>query len=268
MILLDMMNLMFIEYHMTRRVLKDRGEEFGEHNVSFFYHNFFTFFNKIIRDYEKVVVCWEGENSLAWRRSIFPDYKRNREDKKDDPGYKILMSCIPEIQRCMNGYPVKQMCIAGAEADDVIFVLATHCEGDHIIISTDKDLTQILEFKPNTVIYNPIRKTVAKPHKYLIEEKAIVGDKSDNIGGLYRIGIKKFEKMMQDRKMFNAVMNKGNNKEIYKQLLKIIDLRNIPKELQERILKEEQNIEYNTFDRQLIEEFYFEYRLKDLLMRW
>lgn len=267
MVLLDMMNIVFIEYHMTKRVLKEQEREFDKENLPFFYHNFFTFFNKIVREYNNIVVCWEGERSLDWRREIYPDYKRNRDEKKAEDDYKILISTIPVIQDALSGFPVKQLSVKGAEADDVIFVLSTFYKKGHTIISTDKDLTQILAINPNVTIYNPIKKTVAKYHPYLVEEKAIVGDKSDNIGGLYRVGIKTFEKMMEDRALFNKVMSKGNNKEIYKQLLKIIDLRNIPKDLQEKIIDEEKKIDYNKLDNQKIEEFYFEHKLKELLMR-
>ena len=269
MILIDMMNMVFIEYYMTKRVLKERGkEEFTKEDIPFYYHNFFTFFNRIIKEYGEVVVCWEGEDSLKWRRDIFPDYKRNRDGKKGEEDYKTLMGCIPEIRECLNNYPVKQLSVKGAEADDLIFTLAMHYDGDHTIISTDKDLTQILKFKPEISIYNPIKKTFAKPHKYLVEEKAIVGDKSDNIGGLYRVGEKKFEKMMEDKVFFNSIMNKGNNKEIFKQLLKIIDLRNIPNELKSRIVEANENTNYNTLQRENVEEFYFRYKLKELLMKW
>ncbi len=268
MVLVDMMNMVFIQFHMTKRILADREEEFNEENISLFYHNFFTFINRLNNDYGNLVLCWEGKNSLEWRRNIFPDYKRNRDEKKGEDDYKLIMSKIPVLQEVLNSYPVKQLFVDGAEADDVIFTLAMHHEGSHVIISTDKDLTQILQHKPDVIVYNPIRKTIAKPHPYLVEEKAIVGDKSDNIGGLYRVGIKGFEKMMNDRVVYNKVMSKDNNKEIFKQLLKIIDLRNIPKELQEKIIDKEKEIEYNSFNRQTIEEFYFENRLKDLLMRW
>ena len=267
MVLIDMMNMIFIEYHMTKRVLKEQDKEFDKDSLSLFYHNFFTFFNKILREYNEVIVCWEGENSLSWRRSIYPEYKRNRDEKKTEEDYKLLMKTIPVIQQALMSFPVKQLTIKGAEADDVIFTLSTHYKGPHTIISTDKDLTQILSLNPNVTIYNPIKKKIVKPHPYLVEEKAIVGDKSDNIGGLYRVGIKTFQKMIEDRALFNKIMSKGNNKEIYKQLLKIIDLRNIPEDLQEKIIDEEKKISYNKLDNQKIEEFYFENKLKDLLMR-
>lgn len=264
-----MMNVVFIEYYMTKRSLKDMGvEEFTEEEVPFYYHNLFTFLNKINREYEDVVICWEGKNSLKWRRKIFPDYKRNRDARKGENDYRVLMNSLNEVKECLNFYPFKQLRVYGAEADDLMFTLAMAFEGTHTLITTDKDLSQILKHKPETMVYNPIKKSFAKPHKYLVEEKAIVGDKSDNIGGLYRVGIKTFEKMMEDRTVFNKIMEKGNNKEVFRQLLKIIDLRNIPEELKENIVKEYKETPFNEFNRGEIEAFYFKHKLKDLLMRW
>lgn len=268
MVLIDMMNMVFTRYYITNRVLKEQGKEFNKDTVSDFYYNFFSFFNKLIKEYEKVIVCWEGENSLEWRRSIYPDYKRNRDEKKSEEEYKLIMGTIPVIKEILSAYPVKQLSVKGSEADDVIFTLSTFYKNEHhTVISTDKDLTQILNINPDVTIYSPIKRKIAEFHPFLVEEKAIVGDKSDNIGGLYRVGIKTFEKMLKDATLKNKIMSKGNNKEIYKSLLKIIDLRNIPKALKEKIIAEEKNIDYNIFDNQKIEEFYFEYRLKDLLMK-
>lgn len=270
MVFVDMMNLVFIQYYMVRRVLKEEHgrDEFLEEDIPFYYHTFFTFFNRLNREYKDIVVCWEGENSLDWRRSIFPDYKRNRDDSKKEDGYKTLMSILPTLKEVLNSYPIKQLAVKGAEADDVIFTLAMELDGDHTIISTDKDFSQILNYKPEVVVYNPIRKTVASINKNILEEKAIVGDKSDNIGGLYRVGEKTFEKMMEDKALFNSIMNKGNNKEIYKALLKIIDLRCIPDQLKKDIIKANEETPFNDMDRESIEVFYFDNRLKELLMSW
>jgi len=263
-----MLNIVFIEFYMTKKELKDQGkEEFTKEDIPFFYHNFFTFFNRIIREYNNVIGCWEGEGSLDWRRSVFPDYKRNRDVKKSEDDYKILMGLIPELRECLNSYPMKQLSVQGAEGDDLMFTLAMHYDGDHTLITTDKDLSQILKYKPNVSIYNPIKKTYAKLNENIIVEKAIVGDKGDNIGGLYRVGIKTFEKMMEDKILFNSIMSKGNNKEIFKQFLKIIDLKEIPDDLKKRIIKENENTPYNSFDKGSIEEFYFKHKLKELLMK-
>lgn len=265
-----MMNIVFIEFHMTKRILKEQGkEELTEEDLPLFYHNFFTFFNKINRDSPHVIACWEGKDSLKWRRSIFPDYKRNRDTKKSEPEYKLLMSCIPEIMECLNYYPIKQLSVEGAEADDLMFTIANHYKDvDHVLITSDKDLIQIRNMNPNVSVYNPVKKKYLDVQKNIVEEKAIVGDKSDNIGGLYRVGPKTFKKMNEDRTVFNNIMSKGNNKEIFKQFLKIIDLRSIPETLKSEIILANNNTEYNTFQKDEIEAFYFKHKLKELLMRW
>lgn len=255
---------------MVKKTLKEEQgrEEFLEEDIPFYYHTFFTFFNKINREYRDIIACWEGPASLEWRRSIFPDYKRNRDESKNEEGYKTLLEAVKTLKKVLNNYPIKQLSVRGAEADDVIFTLAMALDGDHTIISTDGDFAQILNYKPNIIIYNPIRKTVAAPNKYILEEKAIIGDKSDNIGGLYRIGEKTFEKMMEDEALYNKVMNKDNNKAIFEEFMKIVDLRRIPEELKNNIIKANEETPFNVMDRESIEEFYFDNRLKELLMSW
>jgi len=263
-----MMNMVFIEFYMAKRNLLDDDEEFTEKNIKLFYHTFFTLFNKFHKEYGKMILCWEGKNSLEWRKNIYPEYKRNRDGKKKEEEYKLLIRQLKPIREALEYFPVKQISVEGAEADDVIFTLAMYYDEPHTIVSTDKDFVQILKYKKNISLYNPIKKSFAKYHPYLVEEKAIVGDRSDNISGLYRVGIKKFEKMINDRSEFNKIMEKSNNREVYEKLLKIIDLRQIPKELKQKIVDKEKEKCYTEFNKQALEGFFFEHRLKELLMRW
>lgn len=270
MILVDMMNVIFIEFHMTRKKLKDEGKELDEENFPFFLHNFFSKFNNIISNSGKLIICWEGENSLKWRREIYPEYKRNRDQNKDEDAYKLLLNNLDLIREVLNYYPVKQMFHSEAEADDVIFALAKQYNeiDDIVIISSDKDLTQILNYQDNVTIWDPIRKKVQSSNSNILTEKAIIGDASDNIKGLWRVGPKTLEKMLLDQNKWNEIMSKSNNKEIYSSLLKIIDLREFPEKIHEEIIDKEKNIEYNEFKPDDIELFYWDNRLPNLISRW
>lgn len=269
MTLVDMMNVMFIEFHITRKKLHDEGRMLDEENFPFFLHNFFNKLNSIIINSGKLIICWEGERSLEWRRSIYPEYKRNRDENKDEEEFKLLFNKLDMIKEVLKHYPVKQISHPMAEADDVIYALSREYKNeDIIIISSDKDLTQILNYQGNVVIYDPIRRRVQKANENILMEKAIIGDSSDGIGGLYRVGVKTLEKMLNDRTEWNKVMSKGNNKDIYENLLKIIDLRQFPDEIHQEIIDKEKQIDYNEFSPDDIELYFWDYRLPDLIKRW
>lgn len=269
MVLVDMMNIVFVEFHITRKKLHDSGETLTDENFSFYLHNFFNKLNYMISNSGKLIICWEGEKSLEWRRSIFPDYKRNRDGKKDEDEFKTLFRNMPLIKEGLQYYPVKQISHPRAEADDVIYALTSENKNEDItIVSSDKDLTQILNYQDNVTIWDPIRKRIQAESPNILMEKAICGDASDNIGGLYRVGPKTLEKMLLDNNKWNEIMAKSNNQQIYKSLLKIIDLREYPKEILDEIIDREKQLEYNEFNPDQIELYYWENKLPNLISRW
>ena len=69
-----------------------------------------------------------------------------------------------------------------AEGDDVIAVLAKNIQEKSIIISSDKDFSQLHKYK-HIKQYSPIQKkmlTTSDPYKYL-KEHIIRGDKGDGV---------------------------------------------------------------------------------------
>lgn len=268
--LVDMMNIIFVEFHMTRKRLHDNEEVLTDDNFSFFLHNFYNKLNYIISNSGKLILCWEGEDSLKWRREIYPEYKKNRDENKDDEEIQVLFNNLDKLKEGLKYYPVKELQHESAEADDIIYAIANHYGDDEdvVIISSDKDLVQILNYVGKVTIWDPIRKRVQKANDNILMEKAIIGDSSDGIGGLYRVGPKTLEKMLQDQNKWNEIMAKSNNKEIYESLLKIIDLREFPEKIHQEILDKEKQMEYNEFKPDEVELYYWDYKLPDLIGRW
>lgn len=269
-VLVDMMNIVFISFYATRmQIKKEQGRnEFLIDDIPFFLHFLLNKMNFIFSEFGVLDICWDGKDSLEWRRSIFPDYKRNRDKTKNDISYKNIISSIPKIVEVLNYYPCRQIEVEKVEADDVIFSLSKkYAEEEILIISSDGDLSQIINYFGEKINqYHPIKKTYYEPSKYILEEKAIVGDMTDNIPGLFRVGIKTFEKMLADKATWNSVITKGNNKKIYESFLNIIDLRKTP--FEQKILDKEKTIEYNKFQPDEVELFLWDNKLKDLLHRW
>jgi len=274
-ILIDFMNMVFINFNIAKSIAIEEKRKKGENpifekkDIPLFYHTLLKKFNYYFTTYGNLYICMEGYNSLDWRRSIFPDYKRNRDKSKGEDEYRILKETFPVVEQLMTLYPTKILKIDAAEADDIIYTLSEkYNPTDTItIISTDNDLSQILNKFENVKLYNPIKMKYIDKHPNILLEKAIIGDKSDNIPGLSRIGQKTFEKMLIDKSFFRERMSNGN-KEIVETFLKIIDLSKIPISIKQEILDKDENTEYNVFNPDELEVFFFNNKLKDLLGSW
>lgn len=272
-VLVDTANIIHICFSIAKQQLKkEKGDDyiFREEDIPFFYHIFLRKIYNILSAYKNVIFACEGEGSLKWRRSIFPEYKMNRAKRADDEEYKILKSLFPKIEHLLSLFRCKIISVPGAEGDDVIYTLAKKYSeiGENVlVISSDGDFSQLLN-KFNTVqVYTPMFKKYMEPKPNIIMEKAIVGDPSDGIPGIERIGKKTLEKMLADRTLWVKKMTPENEK-IYKMFLEIIDLSKSPKSIQDDILDKEETTDYNEFNSDIIEEFFFENDLKDCLMNW
>lgn len=269
-VLIDGMNIVFIEYNIARKKLHDEGKELNEENIGMFYHLIINKFNSIFATHSNPIICWEGKNSSGYRKSIYPGYKENRKKQRNEEEYKILKNTFQTIKHILSMYPCKQLEIPEVEGDDIIFALCEKFQNEDkvIVLSSDGDFAQLGNHFSNVMVYDPIRRREIEPKKNIAAQKAVVGDASDGIPGLYRVGVKTFEKMLQDQAEWDKVMSKENNKKLFETFLSIIDLSKFPKEKHEEIRKVEEETYYNNFDPDAIEAFFWKYKLKDLLNRW
>jgi len=271
-VLVDHMNFLFIAYHMARRQLKENfgKEEILEEDMGFFYHILVNKYNYLFKTYGNLIICHEGRGSLDWRRNIFNDYKRNRDKSKVEQSYLDLKKTFPIIDDLLNSYPTKQIKVDGMEADDVMFALSMEFASkgeDVVIISTDKDMVQVKNHYENIEVYSPIKRLYYEKVPNIVMEKAICGDASDNIPGLYRVGPKTLEKMLVDKDLWRKKMANGNQ-ELYESFLKIVDLSKFPKEKHEEAVKQYYEKEYNLFDPNQVELFFFENNMQEHISRW
>jgi len=132
----------------------------------------------------------------TFRDEIFDDYKANRPPMPDDLREQVdpLLEVIPAM-----GLPLLR--VDGVEADDVIGTLCHLAEaaGMQVIVSTgDKDMAQLVN--ANVTLVNTMtgsrldREGVKKKFdvypEQIIDYLALVGDSSDNIPGVPKVGAK------------------------------------------------------------------------------
>jgi DNA polymerase-1 len=131
-----------------------------------------------------------------FRDEIFDDYKANRPPMPDDLRQQIdpLLEAVPAM-----GLPMLR--IEGVEADDVIGTLCRQAAADgmEVLVSTgDKDMTQLVD--KNITLVNTMSGTLLDRDgvkkkfdvfpEQIIDYLGLVGDSSDNIPGVPRVGAK------------------------------------------------------------------------------
>ncbi len=159
-----------------------------------------------------VIFCLEGR---SFRKDMYAPYKRNRKDladamtEKEKEENEVFWECYDDF---IDFVKTKTNCTVlrnpRTEADDLIARwIDTHPDQKHVIISTDKDLNQLVN--ENVKQYNGVTETTmthegwfdkkgdpvidkktkapkgAPDTEWLIFEKAMRGDPSDNIFSAY-----------------------------------------------------------------------------------
>jgi len=182
--IIDFSNILHSSYHGQVRFDRSLKNEYEKYAVwRFFLLNSILSLKNKFRPDEIVLAL----DSSSWRKRKFKYYKANRvlaRAKQTDFNYKEFLEVsntfIEEIREHM---PYKMIQMDGAEADDIIAVLAHHLGNRNLtIVSRDKDFQQLLR-SLNIKLYDPISKVFkgnADPYAYLLEH-IIRGDASDGI---------------------------------------------------------------------------------------
>ncbi len=148
----------------------------------------------------------------TFRHDIYPDYKANRPPMPDD--LRIQIEPLHEIIRAQ-GLPL--VIVDEVEADDVIGTLARQGKEDNykIVISTgDKDMAQLvcdqitLINTMNNLVMDEamvLEKFNVRPNQ-IIDYLALMGDSSDNIPGVPKVGPKTASKWLNEFGSFENVL--------------------------------------------------------------
>lgn len=141
-----------------------------------------------------------------FRLEIQPEYKANRPPMPED--LREQLDSINELIKAF-GWPVTGL--EGYEADDVIAAIAADQQDASIrFISADKDLAQIITERVKMLAPNhkgggfelrgpqEIREKFGIPPEKIIDYLAMIGDNSDNIPGLPKVGPKTAVKLLEE----------------------------------------------------------------------
>ena len=190
-ILVDGSSFLFRAYHAIPPLTNAKGEPtnaiYGVSNM----------LRKLLTDYNPthVAVVFDSKTK-TFRHELSPVYKANRTEMPSDLGCQIKP--LHALIRAM-GIPL--ISASGVEADDVLGVLACYAktQGHHVIIATsDKDMAQLVNehitledtmSKTKLTVDGVFEKFGVRPDQ-IADYLALVGDSSDNIAGVPKVGAK------------------------------------------------------------------------------
>lgn len=223
-------------------------------NMDFLAYLIFEFIeNKIrIEDPDEVIIALDNPGGY-WRKEIYPEYKSNR--KKDlEIDWEYVYGFINEFVRNLQAKTRwKVLQIEGCEADDIIAVLSRYDDSRNVIYSGDIDYVQLVS--PNTKVYNLTYDTfiefptdlkmggnltrIEDPEDF-INLCVLMGQSKDNIGNVRTpTGHQGRKPPFGIKKAIKAIDEEGIDKyaedENFLRNKKLIDLREIPAEIQDRI---------------------------------
>lgn len=149
----------------------------------------------------------------TWRHAIYPRYREQRA-----PMPEALRACLPSLYSELEKFNIRALSIPEVEADDVIGTVVkrwlSEQRGEAIVVSTDKDLHVLIEH--GAVLWDHFKRewhdSVWLERKYgvkpaqLADLLALVGDPSDGIPGVSKIGMKTAAKLLQAYGTIDAIM--------------------------------------------------------------
>ena len=161
--------------------------------------------NKLLKDEDpELIVVVLDAPGRTFRDDLFEEYKAHRPPMPDDLRSQIapLIEAIPAL-----GLPMLR--IEGVEADDVIGTLAERAasSGLEVVISTgDKDMAQLVSDRitcVNTMFDTKLDRAGVKAKfdvlpEQIVDYLALVGDSSDNIPGVPKVGPKTAAKWLNE----------------------------------------------------------------------
>ncbi len=168
---------------------------------------------KFLKDYQprRIAVVFDAPGK-TFRDELFAEYKAQRPGMPDDLRAQIapLLSIIQA-----QGLPLLR--VAGVEADDVIGTLACRAAqaGQSVLISTgDKDMAQLVNESITLIntMNNAVLDRAGVKAKFdvfpeqIVDYLALIGDSSDNIPGIDKVGPKTAAKLLQQHGTLDGVL--------------------------------------------------------------
>ena len=275
-VLLDVSAIMYRAYFANMN-FRTKNEPTGA--VYGFINTLLSIIKEFNPDY--MAAAFDVKRSSLKRTEIYSDYKSNRQSTPED-----LVAQIPRIEEVLDAFNINRYRIESYEADDVLGSIAKKIARDDlevIIVTGDKDLSQLVEKNITIALLGKgtegekfgMLRTAEDVVNYLgvVPEKipdlfGLIGDKSDGIPGVTKIGEKKalaiFSKYDSLEKIYENIDDLKNIEGIGPSLIKNLtnekDIAFLSRELAKIFINldinvEEENLKYS-MDKEKLYELY------------
>ena len=273
-VLLDVSAIMYRAYFANMN-FRTKNEPTG--SVYGFINTLLSIIKEFNPDY--MAAAFDVKRSSLKRTEIYSDYKSNRQSTPED-----LVAQIPRIEEVLDAFNINRYRIESYEADDVLGSIAKKIAKDDlevIIVTGDKDLSQLVEKNITIALLGKgtegekfgMLRTAEDVVNYLgvVPEKipdlfGLIGDKSDGIPGVTKIGEKKalaiFSKYDSLEKIYENIDDLKNIEGIGPSLIKNLtnekDIAFLSRELAKIFINldinvEEENLKYSMDKEKLYE---------------
>lgn len=237
-VLLDVSAIMYRAFYGNLN-FRTKNEPTGA--VYGFVNTLMSIINQLNPDY--IGAAFDVKRATLKRSEIYKEYKAQRDAAPED-----LVAQIPRIEELLDCFGIKKFKIDGYEADDVLGSLAKELGAKGIesyIITGDKDLSQILDSHVNIALLGKgdggglkilsteedvIEQLGVKP-KMIPDLFGLIGDTSDGIPGVRKIGSKKAIPMLEKY---------GNLEGIYENIDFLTELPGIGKSLVNNLIEDKE----------------------------
>jgi len=210
-ILVDGSSYLYRAFHAMPDLSNSKGQPTGA------VYGVINMLKRLKNDYpvNQVAIIFDAKGK-TFRDEMFPDYKANRPSMPDDLRGQIAP--LHELIKAL-GFPL--IAIPGVEADDVIGTFAKQAEimGMDVVISTgDKDLAQLVTKHISLIdtMKNQALDIAAVEEKFgvlpeqIIDYLALVGDTSDNVPGVPKVGPKTAVKWLKQHQNIANIIEKAD----------------------------------------------------------
>jgi DNA polymerase-1 len=199
----------------------------GEYPVIY---NFFRGIRPLIEKFNPDKVYFVLEGIPKFRQSLSEgEYKKGRKN----PGSSFHRQKAAIINLVIECMPFETVRHPDLECDDTIATLTrVHAskEDECVIVSSDSDFIQLLNYFDKVKLYNPVKKEfIDKPDYDYVMWKALRGDPTDNIKGLPGVGDKTADKLIANKSLLEERLAIGNNLNIFEKnvnLIRLVDFSN------------------------------------------
>lgn len=185
--------ILLIDYSMlvyralfVARIQGDKPQQYK----GLFFHHVLNLLQQTMTKYKvqakDVYIC--KDSKFNWRKEVYKDYKANRKKNRneDDFDWNEFFEIKKELDIILDTETkLKNIEVHGAEADDILYVLAKEFNSYNIdtkivVITSDKDLKQVI--RHGAVYYDPMKKIEIKDfNEASMMNHILIGDKADNI---------------------------------------------------------------------------------------